>query len=147
MKVDFTDTNDVIAIPESTYECAVFEIKKVSGKESGSGKPYLKWTFKVMEEGECKGRLLWLNTSLQNQALWRLKQILERLRGVKIPKSVFDFNPKDIIGVKCRVIVVISEERNVVTDVFASATPGKEVFKPEEEKDTYIDVEGPGLPF
>lgn len=72
------------AIPDGTY---AVKVKKVPTREEGadSGEPYLSWQFTVTK-GKFKGATIFDNTSLQPQALWKLKSLLEAM-GEEVPDS------------------------------------------------------------
>lgn len=65
--------------PDGDY---ILEATSVEEKKSGEGNPYLAWKWKIAE-GEYAGVVVYDNTSLQPQALWRLKGMLECL-GVNV---------------------------------------------------------------
>lgn len=88
-------------VPDDVYDV---EVADVTEEESGDGNPYLKWKFKITE-GDCKGSVLFDNTSLQPQALWRLKGLLECL-GEDVPDSVMKMDISEYIGTEMQVTVV-----------------------------------------
>jgi len=92
------------AVPDGTYRAAV---ESVSMEESSGGNDYLKWTWKITE-GAAKGAKVWDNTSLQPQALWRLKGLLESL-GEDDLDGEFDLDPEKYIGEEA-VLEITNEE-------------------------------------
>lgn len=92
------------AVPDGVYEVEVAEITE---EESSEGNPYLKWKLRVTE-GPCKGAPLYDNTSLQPQALWRLKGLLETL-GVEVPDSSMDLDLEEYVGMTMTVTVANEE--------------------------------------
>lgn len=80
------------AVPDGNY---TLKVKEVTEEESRDGNPYLKWVY-VVTTGSAKGALVYDNTSLQSQSLWRLKSLLECL-GVEVPDSAMDFDPSDVV--------------------------------------------------
>lgn len=92
------------AVPDGAYEVEVVEVTE---EESSEGNPYLKWKFRVTE-GPSKGAAIYDNTSLQPQALWRLKGLLEVL-GVEVPDSSMDLDLSDYVG-STLTITVANEE-------------------------------------
>lgn len=64
------------SLPPGTYRAAVKQVELREGKSSG--KPYLNWTFQVLEP-PFVGRVVYLTTSLQEHALFRLKEVLVAL--------------------------------------------------------------------
>lgn len=89
------------AVPDGAY---TVEVAEVTEEESSGGNPYLKWKLKV-SEGDCKGSVLYDNTSLQPQALWRLKGLIESL-GEEVPDSVMKIDISDFVDGTMDVIVV-----------------------------------------
>lgn len=82
------------AIPDGRY---VGEIKKIEQKEGeDSGKPYLKWLFSTLKP-DHKGAGVYHNTSLQPQALFNLKNLLETM-GVEVPDGELDLEIDEYIG-------------------------------------------------
>ena len=89
------------AVPDGTYRVEVVEITE---EESSEGHAYLKWKFRVVE-GDSKGAILYENTSLQPQALWKLKGLLEVL-GEEVPDSVMKLDLADYVDGQLTVEVV-----------------------------------------
>lgn len=95
--VDFSDTEASGVIDEGDYLIEVEEVeKKVS---DNSGADYLSITFKVVE-GPFKGKKLFHNCSLQPQALFNLRGVLEAL-GFEVPQGVMELDTADMIGESC----------------------------------------------
>lgn len=82
-------------IDSGRYRATVFEISREVGKNSG--KPYLKWCFQICEGEPFAGRRLWDNTSLSDNAKWRLVQVLKAC-GIDVPKGRLQLNPNDLLG-------------------------------------------------
>ena len=78
--VDFTgvqsNDGDFEPLPDGIYNVTVFEVT-VEENKAGTAN-YLNWQLKVLDEG-YKNRRLFFNTSLLPQALWKLKQVLNRI--------------------------------------------------------------------
>ena len=97
ISVDFSDTESQASLPEGDF---LFEVDEVEQKTSeNSGNDYLSITFKVAE-GEFKGKKVWHNCSLQPQALFNLRGVLEAL-GFEVPQGVMELDPADMIGESC----------------------------------------------
>lgn len=96
---EFTGNEDEVAgfspIDSGRYRATVFEISREVGKNSG--KPYLKWCFQICEGEPFAGRRLWDNTSLSDNAKWRLVQVLKAC-GIDVPKGRLQLNPNDLMG-------------------------------------------------
>ena len=105
LTVDFTDVESGgKAVPDGSYEVEVVEVTE---EESSEGNPYLKWKFRITD-GEAKGAALYDNTSLQVQALWRLKGLLEVL-GDDVPNSSMDLDLSEYPG-RTLTVSVVNEE-------------------------------------
>lgn len=97
ISVDFSDTTSNAVLPEDEY---LLEVEDVEQKTSeNSGNDYLAITFKVAE-GKHKGQKVWHNCSLQPQALFNLRSVLEAL-GFTIPQGSMELDPADMIGEVC----------------------------------------------
>ena len=75
------------AIPEGQY---VVSVNDASMENSSKGNDYIRFEFEVIE-GAHKGAKLYHNCSLQPQALFNLKGVLEAL-GFTIPAKAFACN-------------------------------------------------------
>lgn len=62
--------------PEGSYLVEIQETSKI--KKSKAGAPKISWISKILE-GEFEEKLLSWDTSLQEQALWNLKGMLEQI--------------------------------------------------------------------
>lgn len=87
-------------IPEGTYTLTV---NAANQKNSSNNNPMIAFEFEVAD-GPYKGAPLYENCSLQPQALFKLKSVLEAL-GFEIPNRAFDLNLRDLIGLTCEVEV------------------------------------------
>ena len=140
IEVDFNgvESGGSRSIPDGTY---LVEVKKITQEEgSDSGEPYLAWQFKVVE-GKYKGATLFDNTSLQPQALWKLKTLLECL-GEEVPDSTMRLVLSDYIGRRVQVEVTNEEyngkDRPRITGYLFE---GGESEEDEEEEDEEEDEE------
>ncbi len=92
LRINMSGVEGKRAMPlEGEYLMRVVEVEQEKGGKSG--KPYLAWTFAIEgETGDCaqyNGAKLFYNTSLQSDALWNLRGLLECL-GVDIPDGEMD---------------------------------------------------------
>jgi hypothetical protein len=96
LKVDFTgvEAGGGFNIPDGQYVLAVTGVTQKKGAESGN--PYLSWEFKV-DSGKYKNRKIWDNTSLQPQALWKLRGLLECM-GLDVEDGEFEIDLGDLEG-------------------------------------------------
>lgn len=88
------------AIPEGQY---VVSVNDASIETSSKNNDYIKFEFEVIE-GPHKGAKLYHNCSLQPQALFNLKGVLEAL-GFTIPTKAFDLDLSELLGLECEVEV------------------------------------------
>ena len=97
ISINFENTETQAALEEGDY---VLEVDEVEQKTSdNSGNDYLAITFKVAE-GPFKGKKVYHNCSLQPQALFNLRGLLEAL-GFSVESAIFELDPADMIGEKC----------------------------------------------
>jgi len=95
--VDFSDTESSVTLPEGDYLLKVEDVETKISENSGS--EYLAITF-VVEDGKFKNKKVWHNCSLQPQALFNLRGVLEAL-GFEVPAGIMELDPADMIGEVC----------------------------------------------
>lgn len=101
IKVDLSNVQSGSkTVPEGNYQV---KLSKAEIDKSQSGNDYIKMEFTITE-GDRKGSKLFHNCSLQPQALFNLKSVLEAL-GFEIPGKAFDLDLSDILGLTCEVEV------------------------------------------
>lgn len=88
------------AVPEGVYEVRVKEIETGT---SQAGAPKLDFKFEIIS-GKNKGSILFYTCSLQPQALFKLKVVLEAL-GFEIPEGNFNLDVDELIDLECSVEV------------------------------------------
>lgn len=130
ISVDFSDTESQASLPEGDF---LFEVDEVEQKTSeNSGNDYLSITFKVAE-GEFKGKKVWHNCSLQPQALFNLRGVLEAL-GFEVPQGVMELDPADMIGETCggtvQLEVYEGKKRPRIVEFFSADELGEEAEEP-----------------
>lgn len=118
--VDFTNVQgEFEPLPKGRYDAVVYEVEL---RESQAGKPYLNWQFKIVG-GEYDNRRVFTTTSLQSQALWKLKQILGRIAPHLDLDGPVDIDPDELAGLPCRVVIdheqYEGQTRDRVVDVLA----------------------------
>ena len=105
LRVDFTnvEAGGFEPLPEGKYQATVFEVEqRVS---ASSGKPYLNWQFRIMG-GDYDGRRAFYMTSLQPQALWKLKEVLRHLGYSDEELSgEFELDLTDLLGRECTILI------------------------------------------
>ena len=88
--VDFSDVQDFEALPKGDYE-SVLEKATFVEQDDPEKYPYINTEWVVTEEGEFKGRRLWMVLSLSPRALFRMKDVFENL-GVYEDNLDFDYD-------------------------------------------------------
>jgi len=134
ISVDFsgTEKGGRRKIPEGDYLCKVKEVTEEVGENSGQ--PYLRWVLDIQEPEKYKGSPLYHNTSLQPQALFNLRNLLEAME-VEVPESIANLNLDDYEGLELGVGVELEQyegkDKPNVVDLF----PVADFFSDEEEDD------------
>ena len=120
VEVDFTGVESGgTLVPEGNYTCKVIEVTYETGENSGQ--PYLKWKHQVAT-GPAKGGTLYDNTSLQPQALWKLKGLLECM-GIAVPAGKMKLMLPQYVGKTVGVEVMHEEYQGKTKARIASYLP------------------------
>lgn len=133
LSVDFTDVTSRVLLPEGEYHA---KVKEVEEDESSSGNTMLKWQFSVQDEDpKLNNQTAFYITSLQPQALWNLRNLLDTL-GVETPNGEYELDLPSYVGMD--IIITIEHEtydgkkRAKVTD-FAPFSAADDDAEEEEE--------------
>jgi Protein of unknown function (DUF669) len=120
VSVDFTGVKSGGAtVPDGRYAAKIIAVEQKEGKESGE--PYLELTWEITSE-KCNGReLKFDNYSLQPQALWRLKGMLEAME-VEVPDGEQDVDFDELIDSETECIVEVTGEKSPEGKTFARVT-------------------------
>jgi hypothetical protein len=122
VNVDFTDVESGAGyLPAGTYKARV---KSIEIKD-GSKAQYLNWCFVSVAPG-TEGRVGYLMTSLADNALWKLKGVLEAL-GAEIPQSKLKLDTDKFIG-RVGIIHVVDEPYEGSDGVMRSSFKISDVF-------------------
>lgn len=103
-------------VPAGNYDVSI--VKAESTLAKSSGKPMIAVQYRI-GDGEHEGRVLFDNFSLQPQALWKLKTLLEALEWGGTEEDGLEFHPDELIGAQLTVAVAVEpgqrgDMRNVV---------------------------------
>lgn len=124
------------AIPEGTYEVRVKEIETGT---SQAGAPKLDFKFEIIS-GKNKGSILFYTCSLQPQALFKLKVVLEAL-GYEIPDGNFNLDVDELVDLECSVEVAHEtyegKKRARIVEFLSSDSDDED--EDEEEEDSEDD--------
>jgi hypothetical protein len=134
--VDFTDVETRVLVPEGEYRA---KVKAVEEDESNAGNTYLKWQFTTVDDDKkLNGQTLYYHTSLQPQALWNLRNLLETL-GVETPNGKYVLDAAAYIGLECMVTVeheTYEGKKKAKISDFAPLEAEAEDDEAEEEEET-----------
>jgi hypothetical protein len=110
VSVDFTGVKSGGAtIPDGRYAAKITEVVQGVGKESGEPKVELTW--EITSE-KCNGReVRFDNYSLQPQALWRLKSLLEAME-VEVPDGETDVDFDELISDETECIIEVTGQKS-----------------------------------
>ena len=75
--INFHNAERENLITEGKHEVEVDRVELKQGKESGA--EYLNWQFRIIN-GRHAGRCLFMKTSLQPEALWKIKDLFEAIK-------------------------------------------------------------------
>ena len=136
--VDFTGVESGaggIRVPEGDYPLQIVSTKGKKGKESE--KPYIEYYFEITK-GKYKGKKLRYTTSLQKQALWNLKNLIEAC-GNEVPSKAIRLDFTKMVGWTCAGSLIDTKfegrTRSEIAALFPLAELGKEkeAEEPEDE--------------
>lgn len=96
-----------MSVPDGNYRAYPEEVTQ---EESDDGNPYLKWKWKIVGP-KAKGALVWDNTSLQPQALWRLRGLLETLGHEIDEDDEMDLDLEELAGDGNEITLEITNEK------------------------------------
>lgn len=134
LTVDFSNTESKLKPGEY-----LATVEEVSVETSQSNTEYLKWKFKL-----DAGGIAYYNTSLQPQALWNLRNLLEAL-GVEVPNSALDLDLEDMLGRELMVLIDEEEwegkKRPKMTDFWAAEEKTNKIEYKKGKDDEDDDVE------
>lgn len=100
LPVNFSGVGEFKPLPEGMY---LVSVQNIEQKTSTAGYPYLNWQFKVID-GEHQNQMLWFITSLKDDALWNLFNVLKAF-GVKVQKKQMNLDTKNLIGKVAQAVV------------------------------------------
>lgn len=137
LKVDFTGVSiggGGTHIPEGSYLGRPVEATKETSDSSGG--EYISWTYEVTE-GKHKGTKLYDNTSLQPQALWRLRTALDAM-GVETPDGPYDLDLEAIVEDEDIVVALEVEDdkyQGKTRSKIVAVMPAEDAEEQEEEEE------------
>lgn len=89
-------------LPEGIYEVMVKNIKLKESKSNTN--QYLVWHLEITE-GQYKDKIIFMNTSLSDNSLWRIRKLLEAMNFPCCDEQI-ELEPKELINYQLRVKVV-----------------------------------------
>jgi hypothetical protein len=130
IKLDFTGVSAGFEpLPVGKYNVRVD--KAEYGTSQNSGQPKVEVTLKVTNPPKYRGRIIWNHLSLQQQALFRVKQLLIALGYPKEElEGKIDVDLTDIRGMECTVTVAHKQRED--GSVQMNVTKFEELKDPDE---------------
>ena len=119
ISVDFegVETGGANLVPEGEYAATILSGEQYTAQ---SGNEAVKWVIEVTD-GKYKGKKIYHNTSLQTQALWNLRGMLDAC-GFETPDSQYDIDLDEIEGAEVGIGVSVTEyegrDQSRVSDFF-----------------------------
>ena len=106
--LDFSNMTQFEPVPAGDYSVKVIESSYGTSKRASQ--PKWRMVFEV-DEGEKAGSRLWLEHSLQDQALWAVARSIKALTGQEISSETgqFGFNPETFVGLRATAVVDIDD--------------------------------------
>jgi hypothetical protein len=98
--VDFSKAEDRQLVDEGEYAVKVVSIEEKEGDKA----PYISWKFEVLDEGKFEGATLYNNTSLSDQSLWNLRQMMECM-GFEVERKATEIDLDEMIDAELGVVV------------------------------------------
>lgn len=91
-------------VPPGTYLLEVKSAKPTKSKSSSQ--PVIRWSYIVLEPSEFAGKVIPDSTSLKDEAMWKLKGLLEAL---EVGWDEEGFDPDDAIGKEFVGVITIEQ--------------------------------------
>ena len=108
LNLDFSSVPIREPLAEGIYELVIIDAEETTSKSKGT--PMLKVTF---EEPESKNRI-WENYVLQDNCMWKLKELFDAI-GIDTTGEVV-FDPQDILGVAIKAKVIQDTYNDAITN-------------------------------
>ena len=110
--LDFSNVQDYAAIPSSEENGEPYRVKvaeSAMGSSKRSSQPKWRMTLLVVEPEAFAGRKLFLEHSLQDQALWAVARTIGALTGEEISSDTgeFNFDPEQYVGLEALAVVSV----------------------------------------
>ena len=144
VSVDFTGVKSGGAkIPDGRYAAKIIEIEQKTGKESDE--PYIEVTWEITSK-KCNGReVKFDNYSLQPQALWKLKGMLEAM-SVEVPDGEQDVDFDELISDETECIIEVMGQPSESGDRTYARVVGHAPLEDGNTVDDAPDEEGEEKP-
>jgi hypothetical protein len=139
--VDFTNTNSTggrVRIPPGDYKA---EVESVKHETSKNGNPMLVWEFKITE-GKFKNKTLRDRTVLQDNSLWKLKQLLEAM-GISVPSKRVALDLSRYPGMELGITVTDDEYDGRISSKVSDYVNAEVLDEEEDEEDEEEEEEEP----
>ncbi len=126
VKVNFKGIERRSLVDEGDFSIQPHKCEK---QKADSGFDYLAWEFKVTD-GDFKDSILYYNTSLQPQALWNLRDLLEAF-DQEVPDGVMDLDLDELASLDETAMCTVEHQthqgkkKSAIVDIFSSESEGE----------------------
>jgi len=134
VKINFQGVTSSVLIPEDDYLAKPVQAEQ---KKSKQKQPTIEWQYEITD-GKFKGQKLYHNTSLQPQALWNLRGVLEAM-GMDVPDGKMDVDLDAIlaeapeVGVNVYQEVFDGKKKSKIGDIFPADDMGESDSDPDSD--------------
>lgn len=118
-------------LPEGDYLAKVTDVK---AGESKKGNSMLTWEFTITTPGKGKGKKFKSYTTLNKEALWKLKQLLEAM-GLKVPNGSATLDLDKYMGREVGVTLVDEEYDNKMHSTISDFIPAADLDEDDDDED------------
>jgi hypothetical protein len=135
--LDFAGVKSGGTIPDGRYKAKIIEVSQEEGQDSGE--PYMSLTWEITSEKRNGREVRFDNYSLQPQALWRVKSLLEAME-VEVPDGEHEVDWDEMVSDEAECIIELTGEKNSEGKTYARVTghypleDGNTVDDEEDEK-------------
>jgi len=132
INLDMSKTENNNLIPEGEYQAFVYDVAQRQNK-AGDGF-YLNWQFKI-QGGDSEGKLVFHITSLKDNALFKLRELLEAI-GYSVPTDgQLELDTDDLMGKKCTLVIGHREyqgkQQNEIREILTAKASEQDEFDNE----------------
>jgi hypothetical protein len=125
-------------VEDGVYHARLMDVRTDGEGRSG---PYWTWEYDIIEPGEAKGRKQWNNTSLADNALWKLKETFDAF-GVPTDTDTDDLMGGTVKLVISQRVIQAGSRKGEMGNQVDRVMPKDEDFKAEESEEASVSASG-----